>query len=314
MAATTIKSTMTPASNQTGQTVAVRQFKITDIPDAMKKIEWPVAAELMLKWFDGKPWSTTKDGGMEEEVKGHHKFAPDEYINENIVKMSWALQFDRAKESVDRLRTKWNNPAAINLIKSKMKPVYGGRAPGIYPFAFNGVASAVERFGYANSETIEFEQSDEDEVNELRAALANFNIHVFAEGEIVVTEKSVVFLPNRIGFYIEDSYDFNDALSLYSQGLGYWNFDGIEADIVEGANKNASNTREQNRLKFNSRGGMSPEKQAAYDELGRKHYMLVQNSDFQKYRQENQKGGDFRVYSDVLYESVSAAPIEILVK
>ncbi|WP_018927435.1 DUF6402 family protein [Pseudomonas umsongensis] len=314
MAATTIKSIMTPASNQVGQTVAVRQFRITDIPAAMKKIQWPVAADLMLHWFAGKPWPTTKDGGMEEEVKSHKKFAPDEYINESIVKMSWALKFARTKESVERLRTKWNNPAGIALIKKKMIPVYGGRTPGVYPFAFNGVASAVERFGYANSETIEFNQDGEDEVNELRAALANFNIHVFAEGEIIVTKKNVVFLPVRIGFYIEDSYDFNDGLSLYSQGLGYWNFDGIEADIVEGAKKNSSYALEKNKIRFNSRGGMSPEKQAAFNELERKHYMLVQNSDFREYREKNRKGGDFRVYSDILYESVTAAPIEILVK
>ncbi|WP_408981028.1 DUF6402 family protein [Pseudomonas sp. B21-017] len=59
---------------------------------------------------------------------------------------------------------------------------------------------------------------------------------------------------------------------------------------------------------------MSPEKQAAFNELERKHYMLVQNSDFREYREKNRKGGDFRVYSDILYESVTAAPIEILVK
>ncbi|TBN36944.1 DUF6402 family protein [Pseudomonas sp. BGI-2] len=321
MAATTVTSSMTPASNKTGQSTAVRQFKITDIPDTMIKIKWPVAAALMKHWFNGKPWPT-KDGGMDDAVKRHDVFAPQEYIEESIVKMSWISGFDRANAAIKHLRGTWNSKLGLAQIKKNVGRAFSAKAPGCYPLAFNGVASAAEKFGYFNNKTVEFEQAGSDDVNELRGALANFNLRVIAEGLVVVTNKNIVFTPSRLGFYIEDAYDFNDGVVLFSQILGYWNFDKLITDPVEGASANMKLNYEMNTIDFNSKAEATKEqveKHRAdslrrYRELDSKHYMLVQNSDFREYREINKKGGDFRVYSDVLYESVTAAPIEILVK
>lgn len=309
MATTTVSSTMTPASNKVGRSVAVRLFKVTDIPDAMRKMNWFVAADLMQHWFDGKPWPTTDDGGMAELVKSHDEFAPEEYINESIVTMSWAMTFDRTKDAVESLRGRWNNPAALAHLGKKMLAAFKDKEPGLYPFKFSK-ASEVEKFGYANSETIVFNQSGDDDVNELRAALANFNVHVFADGNISVTKESVTLIPERIGFYVEDSYDFNDSWFEPSQALGYWNFDGLETSASKGFSQNADVRMQQNRIAFQARGGLSPEQAQEMDALEHKHYMFVQNGDFREYRDSNSKGGDFRVYSDILYENVTASPIE----
>ncbi|POA34902.1 MULTISPECIES: DUF6402 family protein [unclassified Pseudomonas] len=310
MATTTVSSTMTPASNKVGRSVAVCLFKVTDIPDAMRKMNWPVAADLMQHWFDGKPWPNTDDGGMAELVKSHDEFAPEEYINETIVTMSWAMTFDRTKAAVDSLRNRWNNPAAQEHLRRKvLLPAYKDKEPGVYPFKFSK-ASEVERVGCANSETIVFNQSGDDDVNELRAALANFNVHVFADGNISVTQESITLIPERIGFYVEDSYDFNDGWFEPSQALGYWNFDGLETSFKKGFSQNSDVRMKQNSIAFQARGGLSPEQAQEMNALEHKHYMFVQNGDFRDYRKSSGKGGDFRVYSDILYENVSAAPIE----
>ncbi|MBP5956444.1 hypothetical protein ICA16_12285 [Pseudomonas anatoliensis] len=322
MAAKTVATTMTPASNKTGQTATARQFKITDIPATMKKINWPVAAALMSHWFNGEPWAT-KDGGMDDVVKRHDAFAPANYIEESIVKMNWVLGFERANAAFKHLKANWNSPPGINLIKKRLRDNFSNSVPGCYPVAFNGVASAAEKFGYSNNKVVEFEQAGADEVNELRAALANFNMRVIAEGSVVVTGKSIVFTPSQIGFYIEDAYDFNDGIALFSQILGYWNFDKLVTDPVEGAKTNTKLAAEMTSLIAEStykqiKGEQSPQQKdeavRRYRELEGKHYMLVQNSDFRDYRDQNKKGGDFRVYSDILYESVSVAPIEEISK
>jgi hypothetical protein len=322
MAATAVATTMTPASNKVGQSATARQFKITDIPDTMKKMKWPVAADLMNHWFSGKPWPTD-DGGMDDKVKKHDVFAPKEYIEESIVKMSWVSGFERANSAIKHLRGGWNSPAGVTLIKSRLRRAFSGKASGCYPVAFNGVASVAEKFGYSNNKVVEFEQAGSDEVNELRAALANFNMRVIAEGVVVITDKSIVFTPSQLGFYVEDSYDFNDGVALFSQILGYWNFDKLVTDPVEGAKANAKLAVQMNAVMAESqyqgmRGQQSTQQKdeavRRYRELEGKHYMLVQNSDFRDYRDLNKKGGDFRVYSDIMYEPVTAAPIEISTK
>ncbi|WP_446730903.1 DUF6402 family protein, partial [Pseudomonas sp. SST3] len=37
----------------------------------------------------------------------------------------------------------------------------------------------------------------------------------------------ILFRPRTLLFYAEDNYDFNDDGSVFSQPLGFWNFDGI---------------------------------------------------------------------------------------
>jgi hypothetical protein len=320
--ATTVASTMTPANNKTGQSVTTRLYKITDIPDTMNQMSWPVAAALMTHWFEGEPWPN-EDGGMDEEVKSHRQFAPQKYIEDSIVKMDWAMQFDRTKNAVDHLRKSWNNTPALKEIRANIKAAFESSPVGVYPLSFDGSAVKAEKFGYFNFVTVEFDQWGTDDVNELRGALANFNVHVIAEGRVEVTDKSIVFFPTQLAFYLEDSYDFNDGgIVIVSQVLGYWGFGGLIADPAEGFNTNMKLNREMNSIYFGAGAGATPEQVAKkkedslrrYRELESKHYILVQNSDFRDYRDAEKKGGDFRVYSDVLYESVTAEPIEILVK
>jgi hypothetical protein len=116
---TTARSTLSPSSNRQGAVTQLRQFKITDIPAAMDKMNWPVAAALMRHWFQGNPWPTT-DGGMSSEVKNHNTWPNAQYIEESIVRMNWVLGFERARAAVAALRKNWCNSNAIPIIHKKI--------------------------------------------------------------------------------------------------------------------------------------------------------------------------------------------------
>lgn len=300
---TTARSTLSPSSNRQGTITTLRQFKITDIPAAMDKMNWPVAAALMRHWFQGKPWPTT-DGGMSSEVKNHSTWPSTQYIEESIVRMRWALRFERVKTAVADLRNNWSNAKSIPIINKKINIKFANSENGSHKLTFSGNASQAEKFGYFNSRAIKSSQYGNDATDELRGALANFNIRVIAEGEVIKSQNSLTFRANRLGFYIEDSYDFNDGDDWISQPLGFWNFDGMARSVTEAALTNSGIDQASISIAQASIFGMSDEMQNTYADLNNSRYFLVQNSHFIKYRNQHNKGGDFRVFSDIYYETL----------
>lgn len=306
MTGTKIASSLTPASNQTGKSAVVRQFKITDIPGAMEKMKWPVAAKLMRHWFNGKPWPTP-DGAMSKEVKDHDALADSSYVEDTIVKMAWLMQFEPAKAVIAELKSVWDNPAARKNISKKIKEKYLGSPSGTYPFKFES-ARKVEEFGYSNSRAVKFGLIEK--TDELRAALANFNVRVFPEGKLVVSVDSIQLFVERIGFYAEDSYDFNDAPDdSFSQPLGFWNFDGIaNPAYAVAANAGAA----QMKSDISSNPHISAEDaQSMFKDIDSARYFYITNSHFVKYRSDFGKGGDFQVLSDVQYQNVPLTVIDV---
>jgi hypothetical protein len=306
VADTKVASRLTPESNQTGRPVIVRRFKVSDIPNAMEKMNWPVAAKLMRHWFDGKPWPTA-DGAMSREVKDHSVVADRNYVEDTIVKMAWLRKFQSVESVLEELRSVWDNAAGRKNIAKKIKNKYLGSVPGVYDFSFEN-AWEVERFGYSNSRPVKFGLMAE--TDELRAALANFNVRVFPEGKLVVSSESIELRVERIGIYIEDAYDFNDASDDYlSQPLGFWNFNGIANPLYAVA---ANISAAQAELESASSPYMTPEEsKSMFTEVEGVRYFYVTNSHFTRYRAELGKGGDFQVLSDVLYQSVPLTIINV---
>lgn len=308
MTGTTVTASMTPASNKTGQCViAKRKFAVTDIPAAMDKMKWPTSAALMRRWFAGKPWSTP-DGGMDELTKNHLKEAPEEYVDESIVKMSWLLSFERVKKDYAYLKSMWSSPNGQKQIRIAILKNYKDHPDGTYPVAF-GSARKAEEFGYSNTISIKMAQWRIDVLDDLRGALANYNLRVIAEGEVIIVAKKIEFVVHRIGFYVEDSYDFGDGSDFISQPLGFWNFDGSVIP-PEAAARNVSINSNQTAMM--ETGVLDPADVAAvFKELEGARFYLIQNNDFVEYRQCHGKGGDFRVLSDIKYETVPPTTIAI---
>jgi hypothetical protein len=304
------QSNLSPTSNQQGTAVQARLFKIIDIPAAMDAMGWSVSAALMRHWFQGAPWPTA-NGGMAEQVKDHIEFPPEQYIEESIVKMSWVTSFDSVSPVLDELREKWNSTNATALTHERLLKAYGDKDLGRYNLAFS-LASEAEHL-YLNSLAINFPQWSGGELNDLRGALANFNLRVTAEGEVSVYTDRIVFQPRTLLFYAEDNYDFNDDDSVFSQPLGYWNFDGIAPSVLEAITHNTGVDAVSTSIIHQSMFGMSQENERRYMDEQSKRYMLVLNSHFAAYRDKYQRGGDFRIYSDLLREPLPASTAAITV-
>lgn len=301
MANTTVTATLSPASNKTGQTATARRFSVSDIPGAMDKINWPVAAGLMRYWFKGNPWAT-EDGGMDELTKDHKKEPLDPYIESSIVKMAWVLKFERANKVFKELKLKWNSPNALIRMRNDFPAKFAGKVDGAYQQKF-GSARDAEKFGYTNTMSIQTSNANVFLLDELRGALANFNMRVIAEGEIIIASGKISFLVNRLGYYVDDSYDFSDVGNRFSQPLGYWNYDGVADPVTSnGSNFLAAMGKAEMARTAAMRG---EDVQALFRDIDGKRYHLIQNSDFAEYRATYGKGGDFTVYSDILYEDVT---------
>lgn len=310
MADTVVASSLTPASNKTGKSTVVRHFKVSDIPAAMDKMKWPVAAALMRHWFKGEPWKNAS-GGMEKEEKEHTRPMPEQYIEEDIVKMDWVLKFKKPSDTRQELKGAWNNEKAMPEIKTNILRAFGKSGPGCYPVKFNGKGRAAEKFGYFNSRAVTFSQMGGGELDELRGALANFNIRVIAEGVVNVFDKKIVFVADRLGYYVEDNYDFNDGDDFISQPLGYWNFDGV-AGVVEANAQNIAIDQETAGIMQSSIFGMSETSEKRFVEMANKRFFFIQNKHFVEYRKLHGKGGDFKLFSDIFYESIAPVSIELV--
>ncbi|MCF5167025.1 hypothetical protein GIW45_23890 [Pseudomonas congelans] len=310
MTSTAVSANMTPATNKAGHCVtAKRNFGISDIPAAMDKMKWPVSAALMRRWFAGKPWSTP-DGGMDELTKNHAKAIPAEYVDDSIVKMSWLLTFERVHKDYAYLKSVWNSPNGQQQIRAGVIKKFKGMPDGKYAVAFSSSLEA-EAFGYSNTLSVTMDQWRVDVLDDLRGALANFNLRVIAEGSVVIVANKIEFVVNRLGFYIEDSYDFGDGYDFISQPLGFWNFDGTVIPPEAAARNISINS---NQAAMAEAGVLSPVDTAeVYKELEGTRFYLIQNSDFVEYRKCYRKGGDFRVLSDIKHENIAPTTIEILV-
>ncbi len=287
----------------------MRIFKVSDIPAAMDKMKWPVAAALMRHWFNGAPWKNAS-GGMEKEEKAHVRPVPDQYIEENIVKMDWVLKFKKPRETLQILKEAWQNEKAMPLIQSRLQKACGSVAHGCYPVTFSGKGRAAEQFGYFNSRAVNFSQLGGGELDELRGALANFNVRVIAEGVTNVFDKKMEFVASRLGFYAEDTYDLNDGDDFISQPLGYWNFDGA-AGVVDADAQNIAIDQETAGIAQSSIFVMSKASAQRFVEAANKRYFFIQNNHFVEYRKRYSKGGGFRIFSDIFYEAITPFCVEV---
>jgi hypothetical protein len=243
------------------------------LPEIMDHLDWTNGAALMRDWFS-RP--------------ANDKPKQDANPNIDTIKMDWVLGYDRAKKVYDKAVAEkvWVNAAAQTLIKNQL--IIGkNKLPANVgdKVAFGSVGAEITSAAQMKqfNEDYYFQQrsfnSDLlfDPLDDLFAALADFNFNFVTEGTVErlpdVNEKARYRVTlDKIGIYVQDSYDFNDnPVSLkpttwISQPLGYWDC----------ADKDASK---------------KPGPGAYY----------VTNQDFREWREQhgNSKGGDFLVFSDI---------------
>ena len=252
-------------------TIIMSELDITQIPTIMRHHNWINGAKLMEKWFKAPSNSNPKAG----------------LPSTDIIKMDWVLKYPRARQVYDTmLREKvWMNSAAKNEIISML------RKKQLLVGTRKAVGTPKHTLPIVDKDAIQFRTVGGGwdmafgEIDDLRAALANFVFKVIIIGEVepVLNAKKLPsgkyqLTINEIGIYVRDSYDFNDPPG-EDQELGNWD---IDDDSV-------------GRTVFN--GGET-----------------VKNSDFRAWRTAHSSGGDFLVFSDIKYIKLNPADSFIFTK
>lgn len=179
-----------------------------------------------------------------------------------LITMDWVLGFDRAKTVYDGLIDEriWQNAAAQGQLAGQLKTRGVLKPNTSFTSTFGDFSGSVADRHGDHVNHRPMKKMSVFNLDDLDAALGRFSFHVLVKGKVHNHETTGYLVTiDSVGIYLKDSYDFTGE-----QSLGYWN-----------TKTNAVST-------FNASAGVK-----------------VNNSDFQKWRTENSRGGDFLIFSDI---------------
>ncbi len=258
----------------------VQRFRLDDIPNVMRsRLGWSVASALMDRWFKGPAYvisDAVKSG------RAPHKLTQlnPAQLDEHTVKMAWALSHARVKAAMTKLQAQWASPAGIAQLQRRVSEQGLGRSTQCWQFG--NLASSAKLLDTTSQVNFEGIGHFSDPMDDFYGAMGEATLKVAVSG--IVTPKSpgkAAIVIDELGFYLRDSYDFNDD-SFLSQPLGFWSFSGVERSpqlaldvptTTQWVHGNPAELRSQN--------------------------YLVQNKHFRQWRKEQGYGGDFMILSDV---------------
>jgi hypothetical protein len=251
------------------------ETRLPYLPEIMDKLLWTKGAALMRDWFKRSKNDKPKD---------------DKTPNIDTIKMDWVLRYKRAKEVYDQAVSEnvWANGPAQTVIKDQLIIGKGKLPTNVGDVvAFGDVGAGriltpeqMKQFDkdYAFQQRQVFSDINDDPLDDLFAALGNFNFNFVTRGTVErlpddANGKSRYRVTlHEVGIYVKDSYDFNDDDAWYkpSQPLGFWSC--VKQDVSKDKGKIID-----------------------FD------YKYVDNEDFRDWRDQygKGKGGDFLVFSDI---------------
>lgn len=263
-------SVTSPKSQAAGKKVFVDVLHLDDIPGAMDKMGWKMSARMMRWWFDTKPAYR-----MPLDVRGGKIPAPPSQYEDQIIKMNWVLNYPRCVEPFERIVMNWHTPAALKQLRNRL--IGAGWTPGsnVTLGAVTMTARELDRLSQVNFTDF---GATLDTLDDMYGALgkASFKIAVVGRSKSSPTAGDV-FEIDKLGIYVRDTYDFNDDGGV-PEPLGIWNKERCLSKAETAAYL-----------------GMVPV-QIARTFQG---FVPVFNSDFRRWQQAHNSGGDFVVFSDV---------------
>ncbi len=279
----------------------IRRFTIEDIPDEMTRRGWFVGAALMQRWFRN---NRSVMSPLVKAAKVDARSLKLHEVDEKIVTMAWAMKFQRVIDGMNSLRANWSSAEAKKhlidlLIKSnKPAPVVNKDGKKIIPqWRFGSLPLPVRDI----EETCQVNYfkigSWHDPLDDFSAALFRCTLKIAVTGivEHLDDQGNIRIKIDERGFYIRDTYDFNDD-GYISQPLGVWGYHWMSRAIPL-ASLPISTKKKYDVMDLEFPG-------EAY---------RVTNESFQEYRKKYAKGGDFVIYTDVYREKLSS-PIVLELK
>ncbi|HID4044945.1 hypothetical protein B5M10_10130 [Pluralibacter gergoviae] len=275
----TVSTTIT--SKEQGQQekkVSVDFFHIDMIPDAMDKMKWPVAAKLMRHWFNAKPALVFTEETKDQYQRGNALDIPDSIISCDIVKMSWAIQFEQVTNGIKHLSEAWDSPKGREQLKKRLSQ-RGDYKKSNLSIGYSNDIRELEDTAQVNMTLI---GSKTDTVNEWYGAIGNANLKICVRGHVENRNKETFFNVESVGYYLKDTYDFID--DGYPEPLGIWSKDRVLS-------------------KAESSIYISSYLSGFWGSLARQFsgFVPVFNADFRKWQKKHNSGGDFIVFSDIYW-------------
>jgi Family of unknown function (DUF6402) len=238
-----------------------RNLNLFDIPQVMREKKLTKGAELMEHWFSGKAfvmpttWKSAPPNGIDPRI------IPFTYVNETIITMQWALSFSRALAGYSELKNAvLGNLGEKSLSLSQREFFENLKSDGkftkkIEQFGF-GSGRTLHKTAHINTRTVglNFSEKLTDPLDDMYCALGAFGIHVAGYGTVTpLPEKSEEGTHQvkitKLGFYIRDTYDFNE-----DQALGYWTNEGVTRSAGLGSASVENKSFRDFRARFNCGG------------------------------------------------------------
>lgn len=259
--------------------VIVEPLALTRLPAAMRNMGWYTAAALMQRWFDSPAWEMPEEWKKSKTQPKTMSLSPAQ-CDQSIVKMGWAMGFERCRDAVEAAKSLVSTAKGIDRLNSLLQ-IAGWRKDLPFELGFYNM-SAVQMESISQVNFTLFGEAW-DTLDDMYGALGNATLKVgvvgraFNERDPVTHKNYSYFRVEHLGFYIRDHYDFNGL-----QYLGTWT---------------------ENRILTKSETGFSLTPGGhLVQRLVNGPFAMVTNKDFRSYREKLNKGGDFIIYSDVLWQ------------
>jgi len=276
----------------------VTPLYINEIPSIMDKLNWPMGAAMLRRWFSNPAWemSNVKERqGIDpatNKALDYTKISPDR-VDDKIIKMNWALDprwNGVVQDAMDELMHTWPSVEGVKQLHKRL--LAAGWSKGMRSFMFGNKSAGaivqdlnyqvnIKKFGWYT-----------DTMNDFTAAVFKGNLKVAVTGEVThaLALGKDFFKVHDLGFYIRDTFDFNSGTGEdFAVGVGVWSRNGVLSKLQTAdfrAMKAAAMTNPASYVVFQQKYG---------------DFVHVQNDDFRRWRDKHGTGGDFYVFSDVFW-------------
>jgi hypothetical protein len=297
-------------------------FDMLDLPDAMHKMGFPVAAKLSRRWFNGR-----------KHVLGSKRddLYPPDMVDSETVTLDFVLQYENVKEKYDRLiKSEIYTSVAVREMNERIRKLLAKRFIET-DVTFSGQLDTIARcrgdfqqldreFRFQDVEVFNFDTVHGRFLTDLTASLANFTLRAAIANARVQTEKYYKYPKGgpavyccqshvevtHIYVYARDSYSYADITGRKaSQYLGHWNRNGVililEALVADRANRYGIDIEWGNTPSEPMLSGFDRPVDTLKGWFGemRKQdvYYPVHNRDYSTWREKFNRGGDFLIFT-----------------
>ncbi|MFJ4374809.1 DUF6402 family protein [Pseudomonas japonica] len=270
-----------PGGQHRPKQIMINALPLTKLPVAMRRMGWHTSAALMQRWFDSPGWQMPEDW-KQVRTQPAPLSLPRAQCDDVIVKMSWATGFDRCRQAINLAESRVTTPRAISRLVELLEKA-GWPKTGV--FILGDTSLSAREMDALPQINIADLGSTFDPLDDMYGALGMATVKVgvvgrtFSQIDIVTKKKKNFFHIQHLGFYIRDHYDFNGM-----QFLGIWN----DNRVLNQQEIPALITSDESKIFKIDEGPIA----------------LITNGDFRAYRDKTGMGGDYIIYSDILWKQV----------